>query len=162
MSKIRITPELVARFFAKIEVGARHQCWPYLGLRNRKGYGQFCVTIAPKQDEMLPATHIALEIAGQPRPAGLWALHHCDNPPCCNPTHLYWGTVKQNVTDMFARGRVSRKGRTGERNNAAKLTTEQVLYVRSSPLGATAIARELGVSHSLIHNIRARKIWTHI
>jgi hypothetical protein len=37
----------------------------------------------------------------------LYVLHHCDNPPCCNPLHLYAGTQRQNIHDAIARGRFS-------------------------------------------------------
>jgi hypothetical protein len=35
----------------------------------------------------------------------MFVLHHCDNPPCINPDHLYIGTKKDNTQDMTARGR---------------------------------------------------------
>lgn len=40
-----------------------------------------------------------------PIPDGMWVLHHCDNPPCVNPEHLYAGTPKQNSDDMIRRAR---------------------------------------------------------
>jgi len=38
-------------------------------------------------------------------PAGMQVNHHCDNPPCWNIEHLYLGTQKQNIADMWTRGR---------------------------------------------------------
>ncbi|WP_407069879.1 HNH endonuclease family protein, partial [Loigolactobacillus coryniformis] len=26
-------------------------------------------------------------------------LHHCDNPPCCNPEHLFAGSNLDNIYD---------------------------------------------------------------
>lgn len=43
-----------------------------------------------------------LEYGQWPEPQ---ALHHCDNPPCCDISHLYEGTQQDNIEDMIARGR---------------------------------------------------------
>jgi hypothetical protein len=40
-------------------------------------------------------------------PAGMFICHHCDNPPCFNPEHLYLGTPATNSADCIARGRSS-------------------------------------------------------
>jgi hypothetical protein len=45
-------------------------------------------------------------------PAGLDVMHKCDNPPCCNPSHLELGTRKQNLQDSAARGRHPLKAKT--------------------------------------------------
>ena len=54
-----------------------------------------------------PATHLAWRLA-----KGRWPRkqinHHCDNPPCCEATHLYDGTHKQNMVDALVRERSAR------------------------------------------------------
>lgn len=40
-----------------------------------------------------------------PIPDGVDVLHHCDNPPCVRPDHLFLGTARDNVGDMLAKGR---------------------------------------------------------
>jgi hypothetical protein len=40
-----------------------------------------------------------------PIPKDMLICHHCDNPPCCNPKHLYCGTYKDNMIDCVERNR---------------------------------------------------------
>lgn len=64
------------------------------------GYGQ--INVAGKA----VTTHrLAWELANGPIPEGLGVLHHCDNPPCCDPTHLFLGTQAENNADMYAKDR---------------------------------------------------------
>jgi hypothetical protein len=67
-----------------------------------KGYGQ----IGDGQ-RVLYAHRVAYELAKGSVPDGLLVCHHCDNPPCCEPTHLFVGTVQDNTDDMIAKGRAA-------------------------------------------------------
>ncbi len=75
------------------------QCieWPYR--RARFGYG---LVRPPKDlgDTTWMAHNIVLELVKGPAPRGdkpFVAMHICENPPCCNPRHLRWGTHKDNA-----------------------------------------------------------------
>lgn len=81
-------------------------CWLWMGACDRRGYGQ--MRARPK---LLIATHVSLQLAGRPLPAGLMACHICDNPPCVNPDHLFAGTMKDNIRDAIQKGRAKKPPR---------------------------------------------------
>ncbi len=79
-------------------------CVEWTGPRNGKGYGQ-TVTFGAASDVPRGAHRLALFLANGGRLTdGLLVCHRCDNPPCCNPAHLYEGTPKQNGRDRAERG----------------------------------------------------------
>lgn len=102
------------RFWARVDTsGGAHACWPWIGRFSKPAqkYGQ--VKFLNRQRR---SHQVALELA-EPRPSSTaCALHHCDNPSCCNPLHLYWGTAKSNAEDRERRGRSGKTKRTGKQN----------------------------------------------
>ena len=66
-------------------------CWGWTGQRNGwGGYGRIGHTLAHRASYQAFIGQI---------PAGMLVLHHCDNPPCVNPAHLWLGTSKDNAID---------------------------------------------------------------
>ena len=148
-------------FWAKIKRGNDEACWPWLAYRTRDGYGQF--TLRRRQ---FYAHRYAWEIARGSIPKGLAVLHRCDNPPCCNPKHLFLGSQADNALDMFQkrRGKVP-ETRDGEANNKAKLTRDQVLRIRklhqAGTVTFTELARSFSVHRSTVAGIVHRRLWKH-
>jgi hypothetical protein len=150
----RTTPSVVSRFWPRVDRSAGPDgCWEWQGYRNRSGYGEIG---AGGKDRGNFATHrLALELAtGQPIPDGMWALHHCDNPPCVNPLHLYVGDRQQNVADAVARDRFARP--RNELSVQARLSDLQVADIRSRWAGGESCAdlgRAFGVSDNHVNRI---------
>lgn len=89
------------RFWAMVLKGAANECWPWQGGTDEYGYGLFRVDA----DHIERANRVALRLDGRLPDDALKALHTCDNPPCCNPAHLFPGTPLDNARDRDAKGR---------------------------------------------------------
>lgn len=101
---------VAARFWSRVSVGRRDECWEWRGSRDGKQYGTFTVGSAPWGSHRLAWVLVHGSI-----PDGLHVLHRCDNPPCVNPHHLFLGTHLENMQDMVRKGR--HKWRLRERKN---------------------------------------------
>lgn len=95
--------------------------------------------------------------------------HKCDNPSCINPDHLFIGTVLDNNKDRDLKGRTSRVGNKGnckgEKNNRAKLTEKDVLYIKKlleSGNSCKMVANLFNVNSSTIERIKNNKRWTYL
>jgi hypothetical protein len=93
-------------------------------------------------------------------PAGMCVCHHCDNPRCVRPDHLFLGNHAANMRDRDRKGRGYMK--RGSAHPQARLTKEQVYEIREAPKGKGTIgqlARKFGLAPGSISNIRARRSW---
>lgn len=140
-------------------------CWLWGGAINDKGYGQIYDGYSVKY-----AHRISYKIYKGEIPKGLLVCHHCDNPICVNPEHLFLGTHKDNNMDMIRKGRDSKeylknfKSGPGELAPSSKLTNEEVLEIREmwKEKSVVKIAQILGISKHTIHSIVYRRSWKHI
>lgn len=161
-------PDLVeARFWAKVDRSAGpDRCWPWTGRRALDNYGRY--TAGGRGGQEWLAHRFALQYSlGRPLLSTEFALHSCDNPPCCNPFHLRPGTKAENTADMMARrryGALTKPERwpRGESHGCARLTGADVAAVRVRLRNGetkTAIARDLGVCRSTISLIGRGRTW---
>lgn len=113
---------------------------------------------------------VSWELHNGPIPDGLWVLHHCDNPPCVRPDHLFLGDHAANMRDAVAKGRTRPASRIahlprGESHHKSKLTESTVRDIRTRHSSGTPIrrlAREYGVTQSAIQSVVRRQSWRHV
>ena len=147
-----LTALLQARFWAKVDVRGPDECWPWKASTTRGGYGKMKIGAS-----VIGAHRIAMVLDGR-APKSRHALHRCDNPPCCNPAHLFAGMDKQNVADKVRKGRVAR----GEGVASAKLTAEAVRAIRNDRRIYREIAADYGVSATVVGEVKRRISWGHV
>jgi HNH endonuclease len=145
-------------------------CKVWIGPMRGNGYG--CWRVGGKP---FYAHRRAWELAHGPIPRGMSVLHRCDNPPCCEVTHLFLGTALDNSRDMWAKGRGFVPPATpGVLNPKVKLTAAQVAEIRAAMDAAkrdghqrrrrgdrTAenLATRFGISRVTVHMIARRFTW---
>ena len=101
-------------------------CMNWKGAKSKAGYGQKGVNYKVLYTHRIVATLVY----GEPIDK-LEVLHSCDNRACCNPKHLSWGTRKENVADMIAKGRQVINPAKGEKHGMSKLNEQQVEEIRN-------------------------------
>ena len=134
-------------------------CWEYQGALTSRGYGNIRVDgtnyLAHRYSYIV---HIG-EI-----PKGMLVCHSCDNPPCCNPAHLWLGTQSENMKDMVKKGRTNLL--YGEDATSAKLTEREVLEMRelfkSGHFTSVDLSRIYGVGIRTARDAVNRKTWRHV
>lgn len=146
---------LAERFWSRVNIGNCDECWEWQS-RRIKGYGAFTY----RHGKYEYAHRFAYKIVNGTIPRGMGVLHKCDNPPCCNPSHLFLGTQSDNLHDMAQKGRNAK----GERSGTAKLTKSDVIEIRSTYPSKTmqVLADRYGVTLSTISKIVHRERWAHI
>lgn len=110
------------RFWASISPEPNSGCWLWTGRTAKFGHGRIGVG-----GEYVNTHRLSWELHRGPIPDGLWVLHKCDVPPCCNPDHLFLGTRADNMADAARKNRL----RHGVHSHHAKLTPEGVLWARA-------------------------------
>jgi predicted XRE-type DNA-binding protein len=133
-------------------------CWEWTGAKTN-GYG--CLKMPEIYGEMkILVSRLAwVAFKGVPIKDGKLVCHHCDNPPCFNPDHLFLGNQKENLQDC------SRKKRTmtGSLNGNSKYTQEdiqKVLCLLSEGKSGVEIHGITGISRTHISRLKKGYAWT--
>lgn len=161
-----LTPA-IERFHQSYTVNEITGCWEWEKSRRTTGYGQFSVRQCnPKLAHRWLWEHLYGEIDNR----WLFVCHHCDNPCCVNPDHLFLGTPKDNMQDMIRKERQSKprnltSGQIGSKHHSAKLTEFQIPTIRMLRLKGMSfrkIAKIYEVNNRSIEHICKRTGWAHV
>jgi hypothetical protein len=145
------------KLFARIDRSG--PCWLWTAGKDH-GYGRVKIN-----GKYFRVHRIIWEMYFGPIPDDIHVLHKCDNPPCCNPEHLFLGTQADNVKDMQDKGRGYKiPPKSGERNPNAKLTTNEVMFIREMAMSLSygEIASVLKLPRTTVRKIILRKTWAHV
>ncbi len=154
-SEIRLTAETAHSFWGRVAQRGDTECWSWTGSLTHNGYGTLCFDGGTKR-----AHRVAWQLSQGAIPLGMHVLHRCDNPPCCNPRHLFLGTHDDNMADRAAKGR----DRRGTEQPAAKLTDANVRVIRAEYRygNGRKLAERFGVSAQTISRIVNGEDWSHV
>ncbi len=149
------------RFWAKVAViEDEDSCWEWQAYRMPNGYGILSVNRRP-----VGAHRFAWELAEGPIPEGLCVCHTCDNRRCVRRSHLFLGTLADNIADMIAKGRDRHRAPRGEDSPHAVVTEAEVRAIRlriADGETQAQLAREHGVTISAVNRMWKRKSWAHV
>ena len=174
-----LTDRDISRFWGKIDVRGDDECWPWVAkARHHFGYGMLKV----REHGNVSASRISCFLYhGEPPHEGAKCLHSCDNPSCCNPHHLRWGTQADNVKDAIDRKRNSPPPRVwdnpewaeatinalprGEGKINAKLTDEivrEIWNLHLSGLSTAEICKRTGAGKYPVADLCRGRTWRHL
>lgn len=164
-------PEMQARamdrFWPKVNIAGPNECWEWMGCVLPHGkagllYGRFF----PIRTRGMTAHRVAFLFTHGEVPDELFVCHSCDNPPCCNPAHLWLGTAKENAQDRDRKGRQKPAGsKSGDQNPNSKLSDQIVTKARRRVIGGETIqslADECGISDVSLGAAVRGVTWKHV
>lgn len=138
-----------------VMLGRPDDCWPWTGCRTPKGYG-----LAGFTSGTVGAHRLSYRMHKGEIPPGMVVCHRCDNPPCCNPNHLFLGTHRDNVLDKIAKGRDNSPN--GSRHWNSKLTEAQAFAIYNDPRTQREIVADYGISRGTVSQIKNGQGWRHV
>jgi hypothetical protein len=151
-------------FFSKLNMRGDNECWEWTGSRSAFGHGSFNMSGLSSSN----SHRIMYKLTKGPIPTGMFVCHSCDNPPCCNPAHLWLGTPKDNMADCVSKGRFKatppplHMRARGEQSARSKLNNEQVTDIFLSNDSTKILADKYGIGMNSIRYIKTGVTWAHV
>lgn len=159
----RKIPECAEDVFERCDrSGGPDACWPWLAACTARGYG-----ISRHNKKNIQTTRLLwLFIHGRMPSKKESVCHHCDNPPCINPAHLFIGTRSDNMQDCVRKGRHDSmrnpQKHRGEKNANSKLTEKDARAILVAGKSTEELAIIYGVSKHTISGIKSGRLWRHL
>ena len=151
------------RFWSKVDKSG--DCWEWKAYKDKLGYGFFNLT----GERMELAHRVAWKLVNGEIPEGdhygtTCVCHHCDNPSCVNPAHLFLGSHTDNMKDMTEKKRNVPQSMKGSKHPNSKLTEKDVIAIRSMKGTASysEIGKGFGIGADNVYQIMNRIAWKHI
>ena len=115
---------------------------------DKDGYGQCQASLVARQSKVTRAHQLAYVAANGLIPSGMLVCHSCDNPACCEPSHLFLGTVQDNNADKLLKGR--QRAPSGMESTMSKLTYHDVAAIKAlrGVVASTIVGPVFGVTYS--------------
>lgn len=142
------TPEVL---WSKVDKRGDDECWPWLGFKNQDGYGRTWINdygyFAHRIIYSLEYPGVIEWSAPKNTEESGFLLHTCDNPICCNPKHLFVGTLLDNMRDKVAKGRTP--DFSGDKGPRCKLSIDQAREarkLRKEGASVKSLANKFGLS----------------
>lgn len=175
----------IKRFWIKVDKRGPDECWPWMALLCRWGYGKFWIG-PDRAGTTLIAHRVAFLLHHGYDPFPLLACHSCDSRyqagdssyrKCCNGAHLFTGTHADNMADMIAKGRAFPNDKRwqrvhpellprGSNHHNSILTERDVIAIRSrfasDKVSQSELAVEFRTTQANISKIILRVNWSHI
>lgn len=150
-----LSPEstkLRARFWAKVAKSGADDCWEWQAAKTYEGYGLFTMS------GNVGAHRVAwMLFTGEDIPDGMLICHHCDNPSCVNPRHLFLGTTSDNIRDSLEKGRWP---------SPCGLCEDDVREIRRLYKETDILQREIadlfGIAAMTVSRIVRYRAWAHV
>lgn len=134
----------------------KNGCWIWQLSCFHDGYGQSSLL-----GKKMRAHRLSYFLFTGVDPKELYVCHHCDNPKCINPDHMFLGTYEENMQDCRNKKRFIK----GEKQGRSKLKEFQIKEIKSlldEGVYQKDIAKLYEVTSSNISCINRKVSWRHL
>lgn len=165
--KLLSVPELIdlriVQFLRMVDI--KEGCWEWKGARFIKTDRHLTYGKSNLFGYGTTAHRMAYLVFRNEIPDGMDVLHHCDNPICCNPYHLFLGNDSDNQQDALSKGRHKCGMLKGESHGGSKLTEDNIKTIRQMRLDGLKlkeIGDAFGITYQNVFRIVKNISWKHV